>query len=193
MDQVEEKGKTWLSRMEQLRPYKRHISLGLLGLLLVIGGAYFDKPVLTKSPSENVPVATTQPRSVEEQLESKLANLLSQVKGAGSVSVQVTLETGPAQDFAKNVTHETKTIQEKDAGGGVRTTTENKEVQQVLMGKENGLDKPVMVKEVKPVIKGVMVIAEGASDSTVKANLTRAVETGLGLPAHKVTVLPQRK
>jgi stage III sporulation protein AG len=38
-----------------------------------------------------------------------------------------------------------------------------------------------------------LVIAEGAADSAVKASLTKAVEAGLGLPAYKITVLPQRK
>jgi stage III sporulation protein AG len=84
-------------------------------------------------------------------------------------------------------------IQEKDPAGGVRTTTETKENQQILLGKENGTDKPVMVREIKPPIKGVLIIAEGAYDSTVKANLTKAVEAGLGIPSYKITVLPQRK
>ena len=61
------------------------------------------------------------------------------------------------------------------------------------MSKESGTDRPVMVRESKPVIKGVLVIADGAHDSLVKANLSKAVETGLGVPPYKITVLPQRK
>jgi stage III sporulation protein AG len=115
------------------------------------------------------------------------------VKGAGAVAVSVTLENGSAQEYAKNSVKESRTVQERDTAGGVRTTTETKESEQVLLSKENGVDRPVMVREVKPVIKGVLVIAEGAQDSVVKANLTRAVEAGLGVPAYKIQVLPQRK
>ena len=50
-----------------------------------------------------------------------------------------------------------------------------------------------MVREYKPEIKGVLIVAEGANDSTVKASLTRAVELGLGIAPYKITVLPQRK
>lgn len=175
---------------------KRLLALGALGLTLLLAGGLLDtapvKPRLD-TPTENNRNAPMQVRSYEEALEAKLANLLSQVKGAGAVAVNITLENGLVQEFAKNVVKESRTIQEKDNGGGVRTTQEIKESEQVLLSRENGVDRPVMVREMKPVIKGVLVIAEGAADSAVKANLTRAVEAGLGVPPYKITVLPQRK
>ncbi|WP_425061161.1 hypothetical protein SCACP_19400 [Sporomusa carbonis] len=197
--------KDWLSGAKKIMPGQllkdgvinaRLIWLGLTGiLLLVIGGVYEPfsaqpKPNVTVEPAKSAPAVS---RSYEEALESKLANLLAQIRGAGAVSVSITLENGGMQEHAKNITKETKTVQEKDNAGGIRTTTETKESEQVLLTKENGADHPVMVRETKPVVKGVLVVAEGASDSTVKANLTKAVELGLGIPSYKITVLPQRK
>ncbi|SDD36308.1 hypothetical protein [Sporomusa acidovorans] len=173
----------------------RLIWLGVLGIfLLIVGGIY--EPFTVPKPSistESGQVAPLVSRSYEEILESKVGNLLAQVKGAGAVSVSITLERSGKQEHAKNIIKETKTIQEKDNTGGIRTTTETKESEQVLLSKENGADKPVMVQEYKPVIKGVLVVAEGANDSTVKANLTKAIESCLGIPSYKITVLPQRK
>ncbi len=196
--------KGWLSGAKKVVPSQllkdgvinaRLIWLGLLGIvLLLIGGVY--EP-LTAKPQPSLAAENTRitpaVRSYEEMLEGKLSNLLAQIKGAGAVSVNVTLETGGLQEPAKNITKETKTVQEKDNTGGIRTTTETKESEQVLLSKESGADRPVMVREYKPVIKGVLVVAEGAFDSTVKANLTKAVESGLGIPSYKITVLPQRK
>jgi hypothetical protein len=173
----------------------RLVLLGLIGVALLVAGSFYDggsvKP-RTDAPAPATP-SVAAPRSYEEALEAKLANLLSQVKGAGAVAVNITLESGPSQEFATNIVRETRTIQERDTGGGMRTTTESKESEQVLLSRDNGADRPVMVKETKPAVKGVLVIAEGAADSNVKASLTRAVETGLGLPAYRITVLPQRK
>lgn len=183
--------------IDYLRQNGKLVAIGVIGILLMLVGGFFDGSVKNKLPdavSDTAKVPAMVPtRSVEEALEVKLANLLSQVKGAGAVVVNVTLESSAAADFAKNVTRESKTVQENDNSGGIRTTTENKESEQILMSKENGMDKPVMVSETKPVIKGVMVIAEGAADSTVKNNLTKAVEAGLGVAPYKITVLPQRK
>ena len=169
--------------------------LGSLGVfLLILGGVFDAQPVPNKGGiSETPKVAPAAGRSYEEALEGKLAHLLSQVRGAGAVSVNIILESTGSIEHAKNIVRETKTIQEKDQSGGLRTTTEAKESEQVLMSKEGGADRPVMVREYKPVIKGVLVVADGAQDSMVKANLTRAVETGLGIPSYKITVLPHRK
>lgn len=174
----------------------RLLWLGVIGVLLIVGSElYYTEP--TKQPPALPGEASTAPavtgRNYEEALEAKLSNLLAQVRGAGAVAVSVTLESGMSQEHARNVVVETKTTQEKDTNGGTRIITESKESSQILVSKEGGVDRPVMVREIKPVIKGILVIAEGASDSTVKANLTRAAEAALGLPAHKVLVLPQRK
>lgn len=169
------------------------VLLAALGIVLMIVGGMVNttpKPKIETVGEVTKPVVV---RSFESELEARLANLLSQVKGAGSVSVSITIESSGSSEHAKNIVKESKITQEKDTAGGVRTTTETKESEQVLLSKENGVDKPVMVRETKPVIKGVLVVAEGAYDSTVKANLTRAVEAVLGIPVYKITVLPQRK
>lgn len=172
------------------------IWLGTLGVILLLTGGMLDN--LVTKPRSEVPAEVSRSilpsnNSYEETLEAKLANILTKVKGAGAVAVNITLENSSTQEHAKNVVKESKIIQEKDTSGGIRTTTETKNSEQILIGKENGTDRPVIAREIKPIIKGVLVTAEGASDSKVKANLTKAIEAGLGIPSYKITVLTQRK
>ncbi|MBC8015561.1 MAG: hypothetical protein H7X79_07440 [Sporomusaceae bacterium] len=174
----------------------RLIWIGSLGVILLMSGGILES--LSPKPKSEVPAEVaksplTSTSSYEEALEGKLGAVLAKVKGAGAVAVHITLENTSTQEHAKNVVKESKVIQEKDASGGIRTTTETKESEQILIGKENGIDRPVLVREIKPIIKGVLVIAEGAYDSAVKANLTKAVEAGLGIPSYRITVLAQRK
>ncbi len=174
----------------------RLIWLGLLGIGLLLIGGVVDHQTIDTTPkvsNETIKSPASINRSYEDVVEGKLAHILSEVKGAGAVDVNITWENSSTQEHAKNITKESKTIQEKDTTGGVRSTTEIKESEQILVGKENGADRPVVIREVKPMVKGVLVIAEGAYDSNVKANLTKAVESGLGIPAYKITVLAQKK
>lgn len=174
----------------------RLIWLGLLGIGLLLIGGVVDHQTIDTNPkvsNETIKSPASINRSYEDVVEGKLAHILSEVKGAGAVDVNITWENSSTQEHAKNITKESKTIQEKDTTGGVRSTTEIKESEQILVGKENGADRPVVIREVKPMVKGVLVIAEGAYDSNVKANLTKAVESGLGIPAYKITVLAQKK
>lgn len=174
----------------------RLIWLGLLGVILLVMGGVIDRQTVNPSPivsSEPLKVPATVNLSYEEAVEGKLTHTLSQVKGAGTVVVNITWENSTTQEHARNITKESKIIQEKDTTGGVRSTTETKESTQILVSKENNMDRPVLVREIKPMIKGVLVIADGAYDSNIKAILTKAVEAGLGIPSYKITVLAQKK
>ena len=174
----------------------RLIWLGILGIGLLLMGGIFDRQSIISTPevpAEVVKTPTSVGHNYEEIAEDKLAHILSQVKGAGSVVVHITWENSSTQEHAKNVMKESKTVQEKDTAGGIRTTTETKESEQILLSKENGVDHPVLVREIKPIVKGVLVIADGAYDSNIKAMLTKAVEAGLGIPSYRITVLAQKK
>ena len=174
----------------------RLIWLGLLGVILLVMGGVIDRQTVNPSPivsNEPLKVPAAVNLSYEEALEGKLTHTLSQVKGAGTVVVNITWENSTTQEHARNITKESKIIQEKDTTGGVRSTTETKESTQILVSKENNMDRPVLVREIKPMIKGVLVIADGAYDSNIKAILTKAVEAGLGIPSYKITVLAQKK
>jgi len=174
----------------------RLIWLGTLGVILLLTGGVLDNFVTkpkTEIPAEMSKIVSPVSSSYEELLEARMVNILTKVKGAGAVAVNITLENSSTQEHAKNVVKESKITQEKDTSGGIRTTTETKNSEQILMGKENGADRPVVAREIKPIIKGVLVTAEGAYDSNVKANLTKAIEAGLGVPSYKITVLAQRK
>ena len=175
----------------------RVVWVGVVGiLLLILGNVFSSQTNLTDNENKNTNNAIVQqPISLSDEqiLENKITQLLSKVKGAGNVAVSVTLSGGSSKETAQNITKETKTVQEKDTSGGVRTTTESKESNQVLTSKENGMDKAIVVREVKPEIKGVLVVADGAVSSNIEAELTKAVETGLGISSYKVTVLPRQK
>lgn len=137
--------------------------------------------------------STTGMAEAEALMETRLASILSKVEGVGQVSVTVTLENGPQYIYAVNQDiNETKT-EEKDSGGSSRVTVETTNSDQMVMAQpsEIGGQQPVVVKEIKPEIAGVLVAAEGARDAGVKETLARAVATLLDIPAHKVSILPK--
>ena len=127
---------------------------------------------------------------IELNLEQRLKNILSQIKGVGEVEVTVLLASGPRFDYAVNVSTIEKQIDEKDQSGGVRTTTEITEDGQLVIVRSDrtGGEEPVVTQEYKPDIQGVLVVAEGADNPRVKANLLNAITTILDLEAHKVDI-----
>ncbi|HAA89376.1 MAG: Stage III sporulation protein AG [Thermoanaerobacterales bacterium 50_218] len=130
---------------------------------------------------------------IEQELAQRLEEVLGAVSGAGRVEVIVTLASGPEQVFAQNVSKEERTVEEKDQVGGIRTTTEVTERGDlVLLQEGSGKEEtPVIIKEARPEIAGVLILAEGAKNPQLKEKLVRAVVTVLAIPPHKVTILPR--
>lgn len=115
---------------------------------------------------------------------------MSQIKGVGEVEVTVLLASGPRFDYAVNVSTIEKQIDEKDQSGGIRTTTEITEDGQLVIVRSDraGGEEPVVTQEYKPDIQGVLVVAQGADNPKIKANLLNAITTILDLEAHKVDI-----
>ncbi|MBP3431743.1 MAG: hypothetical protein J6K39_02695 [Clostridia bacterium] len=109
-------------------------------------------------------------------LENKLCSVLSKISGVGETNVIITLESGFSYEYATD--SETKTT----VSGGNETTIKTETL--ILVSNQ-----PVVVKETYPVIKGVVVVAKGAEDFSVKMNIMQAVETVLEIDSKNITIL----
>ncbi|AYO30705.1 stage III sporulation protein AG [Biomaibacter acetigenes] len=133
------------------------------------------------------PAAVEQ--SYEERLEKQLAEVLKKVHGVGDVSIMITLENDMMVEPAFNTINSQKTSEEKDSEGGVRTVTETQSNRQVVVLRKGGEDEPLVVKKSTPMIKGVLIVADGASSSRIIEQITRAAATVLDIPVYKIKVL----
>jgi stage III sporulation protein AG len=125
---------------------------------------------------------------MEEAQAKELAGVLTQIQGAGRVTVSVSLEAGPAIEVVSDLrTEQTKTT-EKAQDGSTRQTETTSNSQQHLLSKGGTSDAPVVAKQSRPLIAGVIVVAEGAWNAEVRERLQKAAYVKLGIPANKVQV-----
>jgi stage III sporulation protein AG len=169
-----------------------------LGLaLILIADFYRDiKPKATAEDdiySENVQNQVNASDSTEtdyvRDLENELSSILAKIQGAGRVSVMITLKSGREIIPAKDESISDKVTNEKDTSGGTRVIDEKTTDDKVVFtSAQGGNSKPLIIKEINPEVKGVIVVAEGAKDSKVKLLISQAVQTVLDIPAFRVTV-----
>lgn len=130
--------------------------------------------------------------SANENIEEKLENILANVKGIGKVKVMITYsqtnEVIPMYDEDSS----SSTTEEKDSGGGTRTVNENSSKKDIIYKEEDGVKTPITQSVVKPKIEGAIIVAEGASDATVKTNIVQAVEAVTGVATYKIQVLEMK-
>ena len=130
----------------------------------------------------------------EFEIEKQLSAILSKISDAGKVSVMITYKSGKELVTQKDNSRLDKVIDEKDTDGGTRVTNESSiDDKTVMVNQQGGSSQPVVIKEINPEIKGVIVVAEGAKYSKVKLKISEAVQTVLDIPAYRVTVLETNK
>lgn len=122
-------------------------------------------------------------------LERRLESALSQMSGAGDVTVMITLKSSAEKVVEKDVEVTDEAVSESDSQGGMRTT-KNSAHGEATVYKDGGAEgEPYVSKELSPRIEGVVVIAEGGADSVVKQNITEAVQALFGIDTHKIRVM----
>ncbi|MBU7007632.1 hypothetical protein [Phosphitispora fastidiosa] len=129
---------------------------------------------------------------LENLLAQRLEQALVRISGAGETRVTVNLASTTEKDYAVNTTTNKKDTLERDQKGANRTITEINEDGQIVLVRETqgSREMPVVVKELKPEVKGVIVVSEGAGNPEIKASLMMAVQVYLDVPLYKVMVLP---
>lgn len=176
-------------------PKKNHLLLILLAgiLLLVVTFPDFsgDSP-----SSENVQDQTsglsgnTDLREYADELEKRTAEMLSQIEGAGEVSVMITLKSGNRRIIEKDESDIRQSVSEEDSDG-IRRKTEDSTDEETSIYRQNsdGSSEPYVSTELCPEIEGVAVIAEGGGDAVVRQEITEAVQALFDVEAHKIKIM----
>lgn len=135
--------------------------------------------VSTSTDNEETSVNFTSGLDYINQIEDKLETLLGSIKNAGKINVMISIDSSPKLTIAQNVEEKTVTT-----GSGTTVTT----ITEPIIINQNGENKPLVVMETLPEIKGVIVVCEGASDVKVKLDIITAVKALLGVPSGNIEV-----
>jgi stage III sporulation protein AG len=122
--------------------------------------------------------------------EERLTDILNQVKGVSNVRVLVTLNTDIQNVYKTDTQTKQNRTTEQDQNGGTRQTNEQSKDENVVIIDGKDGKKPVVITKKSPVIQGVLVVAEGAENPTIKSWIQQAVSSVLDVPSYNVYVLP---
>ena len=182
--------------MNRLRQLKKSdwIAIALTGvLILIIAMPLSPKQSDSESTAEQeTAAAVLDSGSTQDSqnvyaaaMEKRLKHVLGQMEGVGETEVMITLSDSGETIVEKDQKEQRNRIEESDAGGGTRTTTE-----ETTVYVENGSEKqPYVTKEVLPKVEGVLVVAEGGDDPRVISDISDTVMALFRVEAHKIKVV----
>ncbi|PZE22057.1 stage III sporulation protein AG [Paenibacillus xerothermodurans] len=132
-------------------------------------------------------------RDYEEAYQAQLKDILSKIVGVGEVEVLVTIDSTEQVTVERNTKDRQQITNEKDPQGATRHITDVERSGEVVLYEVSEGKQPLIVNTIKPKIRGVLVVAKGAENLTVKKMITEAVARGLDVPASKISILPRKQ
>ena len=130
---------------------------------------------------------------VEEGIEQKLENILSNIKGVGKTKVLITYSQTSQIVPMYDEDSSTSTTEETDSGGGTRTVNESSTKKDIIYEDKNGVKTPITQSVINPKIEGAIITAQGANDANIKTSIVQAVEAVTGLATYKIQVFEMKE
>lgn len=155
----------------------------ILGIFVLLLGVIFMS-TKTQNGQEFANASDLTAEAYAEYLEVKLSNILSDISGAGKVSVMITLDGGMRYEYA---TESEEVTTSTEVGENLNSKTTISE--EVVIVTINGKSTPLVIKESYPKIIGVVVVASGAAKAQVKLNIMNAITALLDVSDANIQIL----
>lgn len=155
-----------------------------LGIVLVLLSYTLEGEPQQGSPDSGIRTGTPV---LEQELEQRLAGIVSRIDGAGCTTVMVTMDNTGEYVYAKDTTVRTDTSTAQENGRISGSTSDSSETAHIIIDGRDG-DQPLVEKQIEPKVRGVIVLCEGADDPVVESRVTEAVKTALGISSSRICV-----
>lgn len=185
--------KEWIIKLKE-------IGILRLGLMIIAGimllALSIPQKDTTEKKEEKAVQSVNETDELEvyiENMEERLTKVLEQVEGIGSVQVMITAKSSKEQIVLKDTPYSRTDTEETDSQGGTRESTQiDSQESTVLEEQEDGSKNPYITMEMQPEIEGVLIIAKGAGDSKIVAEINEAVTALFSVPSHKIKVMKMK-
>lgn len=160
---------------------------GLLGIGLILLSGLFPEKKDEAQAQVSSQVAYVSLTQYENNLEQSLADIISSINGAGKTRVLLTMDSTVEQVYATD-----KNMTQKDSVNSGDSTQSNKDTSAdstyITVELADGTQQTVLLKEIQPKVRGVLVVCSGGDNSVVKEKIVDAVTKALDISSSRVSV-----
>lgn len=180
----------WFQKVKETSVWKRIakdkkllvlLAAGLAGMLLLLATEFFpaaDAAEEVESPEQ----AAESRQSYVDEMEDKLAEIISAISGAGRTKVMVTLENSEESVWA------TQGAQSRESGGSEGAEKYSLEDEYVLIQSSSSEEGGLLLKIIQPKIRGVAIVCDGGDNVYVREKITSAVASVLDISTAKISI-----
>ena len=166
----------------------------LLGVLCAVGVLLAVLPQLSgsggsKKSSASETVKTVTAAEYAEALENSLEKTVAEITGDKAPRVLITLQNGFEYVYASEEKSNTDSAEDKSSSDTLKKEQSDKaEKSYIILKNEQGDEEPLVVTEIMPEVKGVVVVCDGGENESVNLAVKNTVVTALKISETKVFV-----
>lgn len=150
-----------------------------------------DEKMKNENNSNTIKLVKAEESNIEEEnLEIRLEKILSQIEGVGEVDVLITYYQTSSINPLYNENTSTSTTKDNSNENNSKITETQSISKEILTDNSSN---PIIQTTMSPKVEGAVVIAKGASNTTIKANIISAIEATTGVASHKIQVFEMKK
>lgn len=164
------------------------LGAGLIGIGLIFLSGFLTNSGKSETKADSSEKVSTA-QEYETHLENELTNLITKIQGVGNASVMVTLEQTKQSVYAKEEKNSGQTTKDQSDGSTRNETDQSNETGYILAKGADGSEQALAVTEIQPIVKGVVVVCDGAGNPAVQQRVIDAVTTALDISSVRVCVI----
>ena len=172
----------FLKFIKSSRGVKLAGAIGVVGMGLILLAEW-----LPSGAKETATVPQKTAEGYRTEIEERLGVLLSGMQGVGNCQVYVTLESGVEYVYAKEQKENSDYSENKNEGSEKVSRSDNTQENIIIIDK-NGEKTGLLLTEIQPQVKGVVVVCDGGDNAAVSERVVVAVTTALNISSRRVCV-----
>ncbi len=180
--------KKYFSKLSSIGKVKMLLLIAVLAVVVILSTNFVDSSTTQTIVSEKSSDKTSSyyVSSIDycKEIEEKLENVLSNLNGLGNVEVMITLDSSLELVFAESIEEKTNSSLQTGSTGSYIV-----EVSSPIIIETSSGDEPLVVKEILPKIKGVLIVCSEMQNVASKLNIIQAVQSLLGINVSNIQVL----
>ena len=162
------------------------IILAILGIALIFFSDFLPGKTV-KPKSDTAAVAGTADEFIAET-EARIKKMAEGIAGAGSCEVMITIEGTGETIYATEGKTNKNAVDDKTGENAKQQAQEGSE-KKISIISSGGEQKPIIIKELNPKIRGIAVICDGGDSPAVKSRITEMLTALLDVQSNKISVI----
>ncbi len=182
----------YLNKLKKIKHIEVYlVIIFVVAVLLILFAPSSSQNTTSVSTTNKTTITTTL--EYARMLETRLDGVLSEIEGAGNTRCMITLDGEIERVYAYSDDLKNSTTENSTANGSTNKTETNNSNREPIIITTNGTSSPLVIKEIMPKVKGVVVVASGADNVKVKLDILKAVQALLKVDSSAIEIFCKSK